>query len=106
MASYAYHQEASAPPMYPVVPDRIQPIPPVRSEFARDPQEQTLLPPQVPERMDKPSTRSYADTGLRRVNIKILIEVFLKRIDYITVITYNSFFINTKQNQLVLFICS
>ncbi len=78
--AYAYHQEPSAPPMYPIVHDRINPIPPVRSEFIRDPQEQTLLPPKVPERMDKPSTRSNVDTGLRRVNIKILIEVFLKKL--------------------------
>ncbi len=78
MASYAYHQEPSAPPMYPIV-DNIRPVPPVRSDFPRDSQEQTLLPPRVPERSDKPSTRLHADAGLRRVNIKIMIEVLFKK---------------------------
>lgn len=71
MASYGHHQEPSAPPMYP----NVYPVPPVRSEFMRDPQEQALLssPPPVPKRMDDPSaTRSHADTSLRRVNIKFL----------------------------------
>jgi hypothetical protein len=69
--------------MYPIVSDNIRPVPPVRSEFNRDPQEQALLPPpppRVPERMDIPSTRPYADGGLRRVNIKIMIEVFFKNL--------------------------
>ncbi|CAF1102418.1 unnamed protein product [Rotaria sordida] len=65
MASYAYRQEPSAPPMYPEVND-IRPVLPVRSELNRHPQEETLLPPRVPERMDKPTSRSPVDAGLRR----------------------------------------
>ncbi|CAF1270152.1 unnamed protein product [Rotaria sordida] len=65
MASYAYRQEPSAPPMYPEVND-IRPVLPVRSELNRHPQEETLLPPRVPVRMDKPTSRSPVDAGLRR----------------------------------------
>ena len=77
MSSHHYHQEATAPPMYPDV-DNIRPIPPVRSEFARHPQEENLLPPKPPERMDKPSSRLPTDDRLRRVNIEIIIVMFLK----------------------------
>ena len=65
--------------MYPESADHIRPVPPVRSEFNRHAQEETLLPPKVPKRMDKPedhdrpiSRRSLADAvdqGLRRVSI-------------------------------------
>jgi hypothetical protein len=80
MTSYPYQQEPSAPPMYPQVADNIRPVPPVRSEFTRHPQEETLLPPpRVPNRMDIPTSRPLADTGLRRVSMKIKIEVFLKK---------------------------
>ncbi len=97
---YAPRQEPSAPPMYPT--ESIRPIPPVRSEYNQNPQEQALLPPRVPDRMDKQSPRSYADVGSRRVNIQSIIEIFLKEFDYITILTYNSFVFNTKLNQLVL----
>ncbi len=76
--SYPYHQEPSAPTMYPT--DSIRPIPPVRSEFTYDPQEQTLLPPKPPIRMDKLPTHSHPDTRLRRVNIQIIIELFLNEL--------------------------
>ena len=78
MASYAHHQAPSAPPMYPEVVDNIHPVPPVRSEFSRHPQEESLLPPRVPVRMDKPSSSAFTDTTPRRVNIEIMLLVFLK----------------------------
>ncbi|CAF2731780.1 unnamed protein product [Rotaria sp. Silwood2] len=67
MASYAYRQEPSAPPMYPEV-DNIRPVPPIRSEFTRHPQEENLLPPKVPKRMDidEPPSCSTVNVGSRR----------------------------------------
>jgi hypothetical protein len=100
MTSHGRHQEPSAPPMYPDV-DNIRPVPPVRSEFTRHPHEESLLPPIIPERMDKPSSRPPTDDGLRRVNIEIMIAVFLK----VRLHNYcNTLFIlfTTKQNQLLL----
>jgi len=61
--AYPYHQEPSAPPMYPPV----QPIPPVRSDVPRDDPEQARFIPDVPPRMDKPSTHSHVDTGSRSI---------------------------------------
>jgi hypothetical protein len=69
MASYAYHQEPTAPPMYPAGVDNIRPVPPVRSEFNRHPQEEALLQPRVPPRMDITPPHAPVDIGLRRVNI-------------------------------------
>jgi len=78
MAAHVYRQEPSAPPMYPQDIGNIRPIPPVRSEFNRHAQEETLLPPAPPPRGDIPTLRSRTDAGLKRVNIEITIQVCLK----------------------------
>ncbi|CAF2898769.1 unnamed protein product [Rotaria sp. Silwood2] len=77
MASYAYRQEPSAPPMYPEV-DNIRPVPPIRSEFTRHPQEENLLPPKVPKRMDidEPPSCSTVNVGSRRFTTKTFILIF------------------------------
>jgi hypothetical protein len=64
--------------MYPEPDDNIRPVPPVRAEFAHNPQEEHLLP-QIPERMDKPGQNSstisrqvieeITDAALQRVNL-------------------------------------
>ncbi|UJR28071.1 hypothetical protein I4U23_009327 [Adineta vaga] len=66
MASHNYHQEPSAPLMYPENGSNIRPVPPVRSEYMRNAQEESLLPPRPPDRMDINPTRPSNDTGLRR----------------------------------------
>ncbi len=74
--SYAPHHEPSAPHMYPT--DQIRPIPPVRSEFSQDPQQQSLLPPRPPVRMDKqPTPSQITRVESRRVSIQSIIEIFL-----------------------------
>jgi hypothetical protein len=78
MATQIYRQEPSAPPMYSQDIGNFRPKPPVRSEFNQHAQEETLLPPTPPPRTDIPSPRPRIDAGLRRVNIEITIEVFLK----------------------------
>lgn len=72
MTSYGRGQVPSAPPMYPVMGENIIPIPPVRAEYSHHQQEEALLPPKVPERMDKPSSHSPTRTTLRSVSIRIL----------------------------------
>jgi hypothetical protein len=64
--------------MYPQDIGNIRPVPPVRSEFNRHAQEENLLPPDPPPRMDILSHRSPTNVGLRRVNIEITIQVCLK----------------------------
>lgn len=48
MASSNYQQVPFAPPMFPNPDDNIRPIPPVRHEFARNRQEEELIPTPPP----------------------------------------------------------
>ena len=70
MASHNYHQGPSAPPMYPEVGGNTRPIPPVRLEYQQSAQDENLLPPTPPIRMDDPLDHRTIDTRLRRVNIE------------------------------------
>ena len=74
----AYNYSQPSAPSAPM--DQYRPPPPVRSEFATDPQQQGLLSerPRVPERMDKPPRTAVRSSG---VNI-------LQHIAYITTISY------------------
>lgn len=96
MTSYNYEQGPSAPTMYPIMQENIRPVPPVRREFMQDPQQQSLIGPDPPPRMDKqPIHTRTTDVTLRRVNIQIMFECSLKKVDYIIVLIHNLFFFNT-----------
>ena len=53
MTSNRNQQVSFSAPMHPAMDDNGAPVPPIRHEFERNPQEERLLP-QPPPRMDRP----------------------------------------------------